>query len=34
LEDNEIDLIYLNRQAKHAILVPPRAEVTWNGKKI
>tara|TARA_B100001250_G_C19585302_1_gene693918 strand:- start:13 stop:312 length:300 start_codon:yes stop_codon:yes gene_type:complete len=34
LEDDEIDLIYLNRHTKHAIFVPPRAEVTWNGKKI
>jgi len=28
------DLIYLNRHTKHAIFVPPNAEVTWNGKKI
>jgi hypothetical protein len=34
LEDKDIDLIYLNRHSKHAIFVPPRAEVTWNGKKI
>ncbi len=34
MEDNEIDLIYLNRHTKHAIFVPPNAEVTWNGKKI
>ena len=34
LEDNEIDLIYLNRHSKHAIFVPPECEVSWNNKKI
>ena len=33
-ENNTIDLIYLNRKNKHAIFVPPTAEVFWNGNKI
>ena len=33
-ENSDIDLIYLNRQKKHAIFVPPKAEVFWNGNKI
>ena len=34
IEDNDIDLIYINNHTKHAIFVPPSAKVTWNGKKI
>lgn len=33
-ENSAIDLIYLNRKNKHAIFVPPKAEVFWNGNKI
>ena len=34
VENSTIDLIYLNRKNKHAIFVPPKAEVFWNGNKI
>jgi hypothetical protein len=34
LEDNNIDIIYLNRHSKHVIFVHPNSEVFWNGKKV
>ena len=34
IEDSTIDLIYLNRNNKHAIFVHPKSHVYWNGNKI
>jgi hypothetical protein len=34
LEDNNIDIIYLNRHNKHVIFVHPNSEVFWDGKKV